>query len=231
LFHLHHAERAGKRRWGDKSLHTEHYADRVFAEYPDARIVHMVRDPRDRYASVRRRHGQDLSRVGAATGRWRSSMRAARRNLRRHPGRYLVVRYEDIVDDPEATMQRVCRFAGLDYTPAMLAMTGAPDHRDTGGNSSFGDVEVQSISAKAVGRYRSVLTQGEIAFIQCVVRRDMAVTRYEPADIGFTLAERARFALWELPSQFARMLGATSFEWMQRKRGARVSAPKHRVAS
>jgi len=42
LFHLHHAERVGRPRWGDKSLHTEHYADRVFAEFPEARVVHMM---------------------------------------------------------------------------------------------------------------------------------------------------------------------------------------------
>ena len=29
LFHAHHAQRSGKSRWGDKSLHTEHYAARV----------------------------------------------------------------------------------------------------------------------------------------------------------------------------------------------------------
>ncbi|MEJ2750555.1 MAG: sulfotransferase [Anaerolineae bacterium] len=34
LFHQHHAERLGKTRWGDKSLHTEKYADQVFAEFP-----------------------------------------------------------------------------------------------------------------------------------------------------------------------------------------------------
>ena len=34
LFHEHNAERVGKPRWGDKSLHTELYADHVFAEFP-----------------------------------------------------------------------------------------------------------------------------------------------------------------------------------------------------
>ncbi len=47
LFHTHHAQRCGKSRWGDKSLHTEHYADRVFREFPAAAGgAHGSRSPR-----------------------------------------------------------------------------------------------------------------------------------------------------------------------------------------
>ena len=129
LFHTHHAQRCGKSRWGDKSLHTEHYADRVFREFPAARVVHMVRDPRDRYASVSRRHDRTLSRVGAATGRWMSSTQAGRRNPPRAPQRYTLVRYEDLVSDPDRTMRRVCDFLALDYDPRMLTMDGVPEHQ------------------------------------------------------------------------------------------------------
>ncbi|GIU90031.1 MAG: hypothetical protein KatS3mg010_1130 [Acidimicrobiia bacterium] len=125
LFFEHHAERAGKARWGDKSLHTEHHAHRIFTEFPNARVVHMLRDPRDRYASVRRRNGQDLSRVGAATARWLRSARAAARNSARYPDGYLVVRYEDLARDPERTMRTVCRHVGVRYTERVFEMGGA----------------------------------------------------------------------------------------------------------
>jgi hypothetical protein len=228
LFHEHHAELSGKSRWGDKSLHTEHYAERVFREYPAARIVHMVRDPRDRYASVRRRHGQELSRVGAATGRWLSSTRAARRNAQRDPDRYLLVRYEDLVADPEGTMRRVCVFVGLEYDPAMLAMEGAPEHRDGGGNSSFGDVDTKSISTRAVGRYREVLSPSELWFIQTMARADLAATGYVPVPVDFTPAGLLRCYAWDLPIQLVRMHGWSTVAWFRRRRGVPVSEPKHR---
>ena len=56
LLHVQNAMRSNKQRWGDKSLHTEHFADRVFAEFPEAKMIHMIRDPRDRYASISRRY-------------------------------------------------------------------------------------------------------------------------------------------------------------------------------
>jgi hypothetical protein len=233
LFHAHHAERAGKSRWGDKSLHTEHYADRIFEEFPDARVLHMVRDPRDRYASVRRRNGQDLSRVGAATGRWWASTSAGRRNQTRYPDRYRLVRYEDLVQNPSGTIREVCAFLGIEFQPEMLTMDGAPEHQARGGNnSSFGDLGPQTISTKAVGRYPDVLRPSELAFIQLVVGREMRAVGYEPAEVSLTRLGWLRFAIVDLPAQTLRMGAWITTDRVRRRRGVPVSAPKHeRTAS
>ncbi len=222
LFHQHNAERNRKRRWGDKSLHTEHYAEDVLAELPDARIVQIVRDPRDRYASVRKRHGQDLSRVGAATGRWLMSTRAGRRNQRRHPDRYLMVRYEDVAREPEATLRRVCAFIGETYSPAMLSMSGVPEHRDGGDNSSFGDLERGAISTQGIGRYRTVLSPSELAFIQLFAGRDLVALGYEPTGAILSSGLRLRFLAWDLPIQTARMLGWMALARLRMWRGSRA---------
>jgi hypothetical protein len=224
LFHEHNAERAGRRRWGDKSLHTEHYADRIFSEFPDARIVHIVRDPRDRYASVRKRWGGDVSRVGAATGRWLLSTRAGLRNRKRHPERYALVRYEDLAREPEATMRRICGFIGEDFTPTMLSMGGAPEHRDRGGNSSFGDIEPGAISTRAIGRFRDVLSPSELVFIQLFARRELATLGYERADAHLSPPAWLRFCVWDLPLQLARMTGWVMLSRFQLRRGERLPA-------
>lgn len=205
LFHEHHAEATGKRRWGDKSLHTERYAARVFAEYPNARIVQMVRDPRDRYASVRKRHGNDVPRVGAATGRWLLSTGFARRNRAAFPDRYLIVRYEDLAREPEPTLRAVCSFIGEPYEPAMLSMQGASTHTDEGGNSSFGDFDPSTISTQAIGRYRSVLTPEETRFIELVAGRAMRAMGYPSDGPRLSLERRLRFSLVFVPNQLARM--------------------------
>lgn len=222
LFHMHHAERRGKPRWGDKSLHTEHYADRVFKEFPDAKMIHMVRDPRDRYASVRKRFGRDVSRVGAATARWLFSMRVARRNLRRYPSNYLVVRYEDLAVSPEATMRRVCDFIGEAYTPAMLEMEGAPEHRDKGGNSSFGKIEPGVISTAPVGRFRNVLSGAEVEFIQLWAGRDMRVFGYHAEPVSLPAVRRLTFFLAEMPINVGRMFGWLALSTAAMLRGIRV---------
>ena len=221
LFHQHHAEAMGKSRWGDKSLHTERYADRVFAEYPDARIVQMIRDPRDRYASVRKRHGRDVPRVGAATGRWLASTRDGRRNRRRYPGRYLVVRYEDLAMDPERVMRTVCAFIGEDYAPEMLSMEGAREHRDGGGNSSFGDVDTRTISTKAIGRFRTVLTRSELRYIELIAGRTMEAVGYRRERPTLSSSDRLRFYGVFVPGQLTRTAFEAGWTRIRRWRGDR----------
>jgi hypothetical protein len=175
------ADRNGTIRWGDKSLHEEHHADRIFEEWPDARVVQLMRDPRDRHASVIRRYPDQRKGLPAVTGRWIDSHLAARRNLARHRDRYRVVRYETLAQEPENTMLDLCRFLGLEYQPNMLAMGAIDEQREQGGNSSFGPQAPGSISTRSIGRYSEVLDPREIAFIERMCREGMEEYDYPPS--------------------------------------------------
>ena len=229
LLHRQHAERRGRRRWADKSLHTEYAADRVFAEVPDARIIHMVRDPRDRYASIIRRYDGPGKGVGAAMGRWVASLRAGHRNLARHPDRYLFVRYETLASTPEPTLQRICAFLGEDYDAGMLRMGIVAGDDAWDGNSSFGGFAPGTISTRPIGRYRSTLTPRQIAFIQTCAGRLMRAHDYVAEPRQLTAQERATFYLADLPVGQARLLG-----WMATRRFSDWrdgGVPDHRLTS
>ena len=227
LFHVHNAERMGKLRWGDKSLHTEHYADRVFREYPNAKIIHMTRDPRDRYASVRKRHGRDTPRLGASTGRWLFSMNRAIRNQKRYPAQYKIVCFEDITRDPEGTMRDVCAFIGEEFAPEMMTMSGAAEHTNVGGNSSFEKIEPGKISKKPVGRYREVLSNLEILYIQMFTGKFMQKLGYKKEKVKLSSGEIFRFYGQLFPASLARMLGWISLTTLKITRGEPI--PRSRL--
>lgn len=160
------ADRAGKPRWGDKSLHTERFADQIFAAFPEARILHMIRDPRDRFASVIARWKARRGGVGAGVAEWQSSAFLAERNAQRYPNRYRIVRYEDLVCHPERELAVICDFLGVPYTSEMLEMRGAPEFRRQGSNSSYGPRQVGVIATDSIGRYRDVLSEPQVRFIE-----------------------------------------------------------------
>jgi hypothetical protein len=106
--------------WVEKTPGHEHRVEEILRAYPQARFVHVVRDPRSVAAAIvrlDRATGQptDIVDVGATI---RRSFEAAREN-----GRYLVVRDEDLVGDPEHVMRRVASFAGIEWSDSLLTPT------------------------------------------------------------------------------------------------------------
>lgn len=119
--HRQHAHRLGKARWGDQLGMIEDRTRTVLSAYPDAQMIHMIRDPRTRYRAGGARHRQMPGKLGWETARWRHSADLATRNLQRFPRRYHVVRYEQFHSDPEQTLRQVCAFLGETPTSSMAA--------------------------------------------------------------------------------------------------------------
>jgi hypothetical protein len=219
-----HAERLGRPRWGDKSLGTERYAQPIFAAYPGARILHMIRDPRDRFASSLTRWERRRGGIGAGTAEWLSSARLALRNWREHPGSYRVVRYETLVSAPEETVREICDFIDEAFAPEMLSMRGAPTFADRGSNSSYGRRTPGAITTSSVGRFREVLSPRQIAFVQHVARDEMAQFGYAAEPVPLPALTRVRFAVETVPLENARLRAWRVREAVRNVRGRPVPA-------
>jgi hypothetical protein len=200
-----YARRLGRPRWGDKSLNTERYAAQIFEAYPNARILHMMRDPRDRYASAIARWKVSRGGAGGGSAVWLSSLKLARQNERRYPNQYMIVRYETLASEPEKTLKRICAFIDEDYTPVMLSMKGAEQFRDEGGNSSYGQYEPGRISTRSIGRYREVLSPRQIAFIQLAGAAEMSNFDYELDRLKLSLLDGLLFTFLDIPVNYGRM--------------------------
>lgn len=217
LINDHFAEQSGRLRWTDKTSYIERYADPIFVHDLASKYIHMVRDPRDRYASSITKWKSGRGKVGGATARWLYSIGLAQRNLRRYPDNYLIVRYESLATQPEETVRAVCTFLGEDYEPGMLTLAGAEQFYNRGGNSSYGGRAQGAITASSVGRFRKVLPRNEIAFVQAVAGREMALYHYEPEPIRFSGGERLAFYLRDWPANWARLISWRAMETIQQK--------------
>jgi hypothetical protein len=222
------AEAEGKPRWGDKSLLTERWTEQIFEAFPDAVIVHMVRDPRDRFASSKTRWKTRRGGVGAGIAEWNGSARLGLRNQARYAGRYRVVRYEDLATDPRGTMAEVCAAIGEEFTEDLLAMHGAPSFRDQGSNSSYGRRDAGSIATDSIGRYRDVLSGREAAFMEIAGRSPMGRLDYGRTSPGLGGAELTRLACLDVPLEAARYLAWSARDGLASRR--RRGVPSYRLA-
>ena len=181
-------ERIGKSRWGDKSLNSERHAKRILDAYPHARIVHIVRDPRDRYASQATHRGESRGGIGAGTALWKWSIRLAERNSSIYADRYLVVRYEQLVNAPEETLTAICSFIGEEFHNDMLSAVDTEERADP--------VRLRTTS---IGRFRKDLSPAEIAFIQLWSGRQMRRWGYEVVPTPLSPGQRVLFWLKDVP--------------------------------
>jgi Sulfotransferase family len=115
-----YAERQGKPRWGDKTPKHVTRMPRIAAALEESSFVHLIRDGRDVALSRRRRGMGARKPMADAAELWRRRIERARAQARRLGGRYLELRFEDLVADPEPALRSVCDRIELDYHPAML---------------------------------------------------------------------------------------------------------------
>jgi len=229
LFQIHHAERESKPRWGDQTGLIERYADEVFTAYPGSKMLHMVRDPRDRYEASLALWPNGMGRVGGAAARWLYSIRLAHRNLARYPDRYKIVRYESLVCWPEQTLRDICAFLGENFSPAMLTMDGAPSHRDKLRSSANGHQGASPLSPEFIGRFRQSIPRREIAFMQFHAGRLMRTHGYSMEPLRFSLRDWFLFSLVDWPLNLIRMytwLGKEALHQNFPSLAGRTAAPK-----
>ncbi|HEY7876361.1 MAG TPA: sulfotransferase [Actinomycetota bacterium] len=118
-----YAAARGKRRWGDKTPRYVEHIPFLARLFPDARFVHLVRDGRNvalSYADVP--FGPKT--LAKAAELWaRRVTRGMTDGRALGSGRYLEMRYEDLVGDIEARAKALCEFLDLPFDAGMLDYT------------------------------------------------------------------------------------------------------------
>jgi hypothetical protein len=131
LFDL-HGQVNGKRLVGEKTPGYVHHLPTLHSLWPQAKIVHLIRDGRDVALSILDwRKGERIvgrvptweeDRISTTALWWEWNVRLGREAAGfLGPDRYYELRYESLVTDPEAECEKLCAFLGLAYDAGMLS--------------------------------------------------------------------------------------------------------------
>lgn len=112
--------RSGKVRWAEKDPTYTLHLPFIAELFPEALYIHLLRDGHDVVASFRDRWGY-RSAARAARTEWARYVGAARAFGAQLDGsRFLELRYERLVADPESETRRLFAFLGETWQPALL---------------------------------------------------------------------------------------------------------------
>jgi hypothetical protein len=177
-------------RWVEKSTSNEACSDALFGLFPEAKLLQVVRDPRAVFASRKKRLlniSGCYSKAHRLLRGWNQSSRQILKLMERRD-QYLVLRYEDLIQDPRESLEGVCRFIGIEFLPELLSPTRAG--RQWEGNSSFHSA-FNGISAQPVDYWKSELTADEIWWVEMHCRQGMLI-----ADYSLRTEGRFSFSRW-----------------------------------
>lgn len=201
-----YARRKGKRRWAEKTPENLRFLPFLRELFPDARIIHLRRNPLDVAisTSVVPAHRQGItpfneSRLGLFYGvsitnnvfnallRWVYWDRMIVSGL---TGVDVVpVQYEELVRTPEPVLRRVLAFAGEDWVPEMLNFMDAP-HEFPAWEWGSADVVHYSGSARGITPERTNRAERELT----PVDREILETLLRSVDSPVPIVPRARLA-------------------------------------
>lgn len=210
-----YARQQGKPRWGDKRPAYSWYSSSLLRLFPDAQIVHIVRDGRANVASLKNMSWWRKSSIGAMAT-WAVTVRCAERDTKRLPADvFHVLRYEDLVAEPRAEMERLCSFLGEDFDEAMLEPA---EVRDVVPERKTWHANLESsVSTDRVEAWRDRLEPWEIGLAETVLARQLARWDYPRTGAGRRPGPvlLARYAAAALARH-----GSSWLRWAQESRAA-----------
>ncbi|RPI84973.1 MAG: sulfotransferase [Chloroflexi bacterium] len=131
------AERKGKQIIGEKTPAHIRYVPTLMDWYPNARVIHMIRDPRAVFVSEYNRRLKEAQSVpfkqlkkipyllklyllAQTTVTWAESINLYHQYSEKYPGRYYALKFEDLVREPEKNISNLCNYLGVEFQEKML---------------------------------------------------------------------------------------------------------------
>lgn len=193
------AAAAGKSIACEQTPRNIYYARTILDAFPRARILHIIRDPRAVAASQKNRW--QLRRLGASNvpraeliRTWINYHPVTMAKLWKHATvkagalidhpRVRIVRFEDLARDPRNVIEALCGFLGIEFEDAMLDVP-------QWGSSTISHETASGITSDVIDRWTSILDRGEVAIMERLTGKQMALH-------GYPLLRRRTMAAWVL---------------------------------
>lgn len=210
------------RIWGEKTPGHALWLPQIRDLFPRARMLFMVRDPRDVLVSYDDRWNQ---------GRRDTEYLITTAALLKF---YLVrlldppvfpaeqvrwVRYESLTAQPSAELEQICRFLGVDFEPSMLAFHQRHQNLDEdmaeGGHHRLLS---QPATTDHIGRYQKVFSPSQIALVERFLGAEMQALGYPLSNrngLAFAADEEKAFAHAE--EDYQQMLSGATRRRLRRR--------------
>jgi hypothetical protein len=148
--------------------------------FPDAYIIHIIRDPRDVIASRLKTWWGQRRNFISHVGITREMLKLASEQGRKLYGeRYHELRYEDLLSDPEKELIEVCKKIGVSYEKKMLNFQESASQIVQKEELAHKRNNLKPLIRNNIEKWKKDLSLLKVVLIEAGCRRNMKTYRYE----------------------------------------------------
>lgn len=182
-------------RWGDKTPLYVQYIPIINEIFPEAQFIHIIRDGRDAALSARQKwpNRSIYMDLYYLLKHWKRNVMAGKfTGQKLGIERYHEIFYEDLVTNPQETINRLCLFLNEEIHPAMLDHTVLASKIGPGPDNH---IEIlKPITTTSINRWKWELTTYEKKLADQVVGDTLTSLGYEQSALGrFTNIEQLQY--------------------------------------
>lgn len=190
-------------RFLEKSVEHAEFAVLLRTLYPDAKFIHLVRNPYATLVAVRKHFSKrSYPYLGSILEALENSYYFLYRNQQEITN-YNVVRYEDLVSKPEETMRALARFVDVPFKEVLLMPTSMGEPWK--GNSTSG-LKFNGISTAPLASWKTSLNDLEKALVNLLFHHVLR-------DFGYPSLESERSPYWPVRGETPAVFIANRWLW------------------
>ena len=169
-------------RWGEKTCVCWGQIPKFLEMFPDGKVIHIVRDPRDTLTAFKKMTYEPgycyLDTAFAALNAFHSIENYRKKFSSEN---YYCVKYETLIEKPKEELKKISEFLEIDYSEKCLDTRAFRDRKGEywNGDSSF-DESMEGLSSKPIGRWKDMLSNLEVYFVEMICREQMVNFGYKP---------------------------------------------------
>ena len=189
LFTLHltmYRKQRGKEIIGEKTPRHILQVREILKAYPKAKIISMFRDPRAAaYSEIKARFGSPS--VLVTTRRWRKYVEMhAQLEKELSEDKYMMLRYQDLIDDSEGMLRKICEFLGVSFEEQMLEFYKREEEGFAESEKSWKQGTLKPIQENRNEEWKSALTPWQIYLVEKRAGKRMEEMNYQKS--GYSLS-------------------------------------------
>ncbi len=177
-----YSKKFGKSRWGDKRPYYIKYLPQLFKLFPDAQVIHIIRDGRDAVASLKRMPWWNKNSLFAMLNWQEAIQHGIIAKSKYSSEQYIEIKYEDIINEPENSIKSVCKFLGEEYSESLLEFHKIAKESVPSYKMDWHSATKSKINAASIGRWQKDLEQWEVILFNRKFKNELESHKYEIQD-------------------------------------------------